>query len=320
MRRFSATASLALALCCGTIWSASAQAPEAQADEAARPAPRVLFSMTGRESEIRLPRYYLVTTQETFDALWTEHMGPRVTKAVQGWPMPPRVDFESHAAVFIFGGDAINCNGMTVEEIADEPGGLLIRFDAITFQTMSIDGPDLGEAGRPWIMLLIDRPTGPVRLEENVQNLIGEPPIWRKRAVFNADGTQETIYVTPRELFDMRPDGQWVSVTSPMNRLTYCWVDANPPTQSWEGIGMRVSENRDRQMIWASVPKSLHVKTEVDPEIGGIEHLRTADGGTIALACNEAHQAAAKGNVRLVGRWLSRREPMLIVEAIHTEN
>ncbi len=295
----------------------AALAPSAGAQEEAPL--RVLFTMTGRTSDVVEPRYELATTQEAFDKVWTEHMGERVERAGQGWAMPPRADFESTAVVFIFGGRSFNSNGFTIEGVSGDRDAASIRFDAITYQTAAAFGEvDHGDSVTPWLMAVIERPTGGVVLEENVQGLIGGDPIWRERAKFSPVGEPAAQRIGAADLLELEPRGQIVALEAPISRTRYMWVDANPTDYSWEGIGVRVSDDpRDDRTVWARVRPSLHERIVVDPEVGGLEHLRTADGGTLVLASNDAYQQRRSGRLRLIGRWhAGRNGPVLIVDAI----
>lgn len=143
-----------------------------------------LMVMTGHESDVAEARYRLAASQEVFDEVWVGHMGDRVTRAAQGWPMPPRIDFEACEAIFIFGGASTNTNGYRVMETIEAADAVTIRFEDISFQTSSLDGADAGVRARPWAMLLIEKTDKTVVLEQNVQGLIGGDPIWKERASF----------------------------------------------------------------------------------------------------------------------------------------
>lgn len=146
--------------------------------------------MTGPTSDIGASRYESARSQEAFDALWVEHMGDRVTRAAQGWPMTPTIDFARYEAVFMFGGEATNSNGFRIVEMFDRPDEVLVRFEDISFQTASFDGEDAGVASRPWAMVLIERTEKRIILEQDVRSLIEGDPIWKRRAVFPARRAQ----------------------------------------------------------------------------------------------------------------------------------
>lgn len=143
-----------------------------------------LMVMAGHDSEIDVERYVLASSQQAFDEQWIAHQGDRVARAAQGWPMTPQIDFESCAAIFIFGGDAFNSNGFRVVDIIEGAGVVKVRFEPISFQTSSLEGEDPGIRVRPWAMVLIERTDRTIILEEDVQGLIGGEPIWKVRATF----------------------------------------------------------------------------------------------------------------------------------------
>ena len=111
-------------------------------------------------------------------------MGERVTRAAQGWPMTPQVDFEACDALFVFGGDRVNCNGYRIMDVIEEDDAVTIRIERISYQTSSFNGEDKGDAARPWAMMVLPHTDKTILLEENVQGLIGEPPKWKQRAAF----------------------------------------------------------------------------------------------------------------------------------------
>ncbi len=88
---------------------------------------KALLVVTGHESEIRAPRIELARSQDVFDGIWIRHMGERVTKAAQGWPMTPQIDFAACSAIFIFGGDTTNANGYRVLDVVTEPDAVTVR-------------------------------------------------------------------------------------------------------------------------------------------------------------------------------------------------
>lgn len=154
-----------------------------QEDAAAAPT-RPLLVLTGHRSEIRQRRDRLAASQEVFDAIWKEHRGDAIEKAVQGWPMTPSIDFTRATALFAFDGDRQNSNGFRVMEVVEEENARTIRIEAISFQTASFDGEDPGVDVRPWVLVLTARTDKTIFVEENVQGLIGGPPIWKQRAAY----------------------------------------------------------------------------------------------------------------------------------------
>ncbi len=143
-----------------------------------------LVTLTGRTSDFETAQYRLVRSQEVFDEIWIAHEGDRVNRAAQGWPMTPQISFADCDVLLLFGGERTNCNGYRVEEILEEDDAVTVRIDLITYQTASFDGPDLGDSARPWALVVLPATKKTIFLEENVQGIIGDPPIWKQRAVF----------------------------------------------------------------------------------------------------------------------------------------
>lgn len=145
---------------------------------------RALMTMTGNRSDIRKEAYHLVRTPEQFEKLWLAHKGAGVNRATQGWPMPPKLDFDRVQALLLFGGDRHNCNGYSVVKILEGPKQIRIQVDLITYQL------DLGSSQGaprfldPWALMVL--PTSPktVVVEENRQGLKDHPAKWNQLAAF----------------------------------------------------------------------------------------------------------------------------------------
>lgn len=156
-------------------WTVRAEAPKPGSP---------LLVMTGSMSEVRQPRYDLAASQEVFDKLWVEHMGDRVEKAAQGWPLPPQIDFARCEALFIFDGDSMNSNGFRVMDVIEDPDAVIVRVEDYSYQTASFDGRDSGQKVTPWALVVIPATDKTIIIEENVQNLKAGEPQWKQRAAF----------------------------------------------------------------------------------------------------------------------------------------
>ena len=90
----------------------------------------------------------------------------------------PEVDFTHCEVVAVFAGDGWNSDGIQAISIVEEPDYRRFRFDHLSYQT---EGPDGG--GRrvaAYGFFVLPRTDLPLVLEENVQPLIGEPPVWKE--------------------------------------------------------------------------------------------------------------------------------------------
>ena len=100
-----------------------------------------------------------------------------------GQPFLPEVDFDRCMVVVVFQGRGRNSNGLnaTWEALEDQ---LRVRFDDRSYQTA---GPGGGAVEvTAYGFFVIPRSDTTLVVEENVQNIIGAPPMWRERARFAA--------------------------------------------------------------------------------------------------------------------------------------
>ncbi len=138
-------------------------------------------SFNGAHSSIGTPRIEIIRDAAAWKALWVEHRGDRVDTSVYG-PEAPVIDFTRYDVIAVFSGEAWNCNGHFVVDVADLAETRRVRFDSHTFQTAGPGGG--GVKSRPYGIWVLPRTARPIVLEENVQGLIGHPPVWKERARF----------------------------------------------------------------------------------------------------------------------------------------
>lgn len=129
---------------------------------------RVLRQWNGADSSITQAGVRVVTDEDGWVKLWAEHTAPELMEA-------PVMNFENEFVLAIFGGSSFNSIGYFVNEILQGEFEYLLRVDEKTYQTM--DGADAVTSFGIFVLTKVDRP---VHLEENVQSLIGEPPIWKR--------------------------------------------------------------------------------------------------------------------------------------------
>jgi hypothetical protein len=136
----------------------------------------------GADSHVRKTEYRLVTTAKAWRDVYTKHVGKQPAEWLD---TPLNFDFSKVMVVAIFQGQSWNSSGVTAtyEELSDT---VRVRFDDLAYQT---EGPDGGGVKcTAFGFFAIPRVAGkPVTLEENVQGLIGEPPIWKRRVVLMPD-------------------------------------------------------------------------------------------------------------------------------------
>ncbi|MBX3358081.1 MAG: hypothetical protein KF745_06610 [Phycisphaeraceae bacterium] len=169
------------------LWPQHVAATEPPAPAPAEPHP-ALVSLCGPDSAITEgPAYHRIVDADAWKALYLKHLGDRAANAPAPWLLPPDVDFSRCMVLAIFRGRSTNCNGEFLVSLDDRPDDLLIRFDSHTFQTASFTGePDRGVPSTPYGIFILPRSDKPIVLEENVQGLIGHPPVWKQQYRFPA--------------------------------------------------------------------------------------------------------------------------------------
>ena len=146
--------------------------PQGQVEQGKELRPAV--ALYGRDSGIKARRYERLQTQQALTEVWVTHRG-RARPATN----PPLVDFATFEVIAVFDGEGWNSDGIQVVEMADEAEVRRVRFQHYSFQT---EGPNGGGVRvTPFGFFVVPKTTLPVILEENVQNMIGEPPVWKER-------------------------------------------------------------------------------------------------------------------------------------------
>ncbi|MCB9933292.1 MAG: hypothetical protein H6841_07720 [Planctomycetes bacterium] len=129
---------------------------------------RVLRQWNGADSSITQAGVRVVTDDEGWVKLWAEHTAPELMEA-------PVMDFENEVVLAIFGGTSANSLGYFAEVPLMGEREYVLRVDEKTYQTMG-----RGDTVTPYGIFVLTRTDRPVYVEENVQSLIGRPPIWKR--------------------------------------------------------------------------------------------------------------------------------------------
>ena len=165
------------------LWAASPtlqDVPQQAQPRLVRPA----LAITGARSAIEQPTYQRLRSAQELARTWLLHLGEPEPKGDYGFfyntAGVPEVDFEAYEVVAIFGGRMTNSAGFKVLSVAEEKDRRVVRFDHKSYQTAGAKGG--GKQASPFGFFLLSRSELPVVLEQNVQSLIGEPPVWKERA------------------------------------------------------------------------------------------------------------------------------------------
>ena len=131
--------------------------------------------MYGPNCAIGKTRYERLRTQEQLAEVWGNHLGK-----ARSYSVPPLVDFAACEVIAVFAGEVWNSDGIQVVEMLEDAGVRRVRFDHYSYQSTGAGGG--GKRVTPYGWFVVPRTELAVVLEENVQNLIGQPPVWRERA------------------------------------------------------------------------------------------------------------------------------------------
>ena len=167
------------------------------APAAEEPAGRILkpcVTISGADSHVTIRRYHRITSGEVWTRIWQEHMGKswqeRGERIRQRQTEPndlrepltcPMIDFDNYMVIGIFQGEGVNSTGLKVFSISEEDNRILFRYDNNSYQTMGRVGSSHGgDKVTVYGFFVLPRSTKRMVLEENVQNYLGQPPVWKE--------------------------------------------------------------------------------------------------------------------------------------------
>lgn len=138
----------------------------------------------GADSRILEPEILRIRSHDELLRAWNRHKGLPADAPPVVMKSTPKVDFEQCEVVAIFGGETSSSDGVWIVEVVDEGAVRRVRFDSLTYQS-SGGGQGMRRRrsqGAEFGFFLLQRTEREVVVEENVQNLLGAPPVWEVRA------------------------------------------------------------------------------------------------------------------------------------------
>lgn len=153
---------------------------------AAPPAPTLVRAEAiaeGADSRILEPTVLRIRSNDELRRAWNRHRGRSSDAPPLVSESTPQIDFDRWEVVAIFGGGTSHSDGIRIVEVVDVGRVRRVRFDSLTHQTagsthvMRVRRP----AGAEFGFFLLPRTEREVVVEENVQNLLGAPPVWELR-------------------------------------------------------------------------------------------------------------------------------------------
>lgn len=130
----------------------------------------VVSEWSGANSRIEERTYVRISSEKEWEKLWERHLETE----------RPDVDFSRAMVIGIFKGKGMNSDGVVIASVAEDDDTIRFRFDDASYQTMGPGGG--GRKVTAYGLFALPRSGKPVVLEENVQGLLGHPPVWRERA------------------------------------------------------------------------------------------------------------------------------------------
>jgi hypothetical protein len=127
------------------------------------------------------------SSEKEWEAVWRKHQGrdQEVNELTR-----PKIDFDSYMVIAIFQHKSLKNLGVQVFSILEEKDCLRVQYRPPTWQT----GFNLEEAtknkkesdemkydAQSFAFIVLPKSRKAIVFDENVQGLIGEPPIWKER-------------------------------------------------------------------------------------------------------------------------------------------
>ena len=152
----------------------------------AKEATRPYVTLTGADSHVKERSYYRVASEEEWIKIWQRHKGKKESKDYSLFYNPlglPSIAFEKCMVVAVFQGSGMNSAGLKTVAILEEKDRIVLRFQDKWYQTMSRMGEGSGgDQVTVYGFFVLPRSSKTVVLEENVQDIIDQPPVWKERA------------------------------------------------------------------------------------------------------------------------------------------
>lgn len=142
---------------------------------------RPFASLTGPRSAIGEPIFVRVRDAEEWEKLWHRHTDGKAEGEWIGRDAV-EIDWSRCMVIGVFRGMSHNSNGERLASLLDRGQDIVVRYDSMSYQTASGFGDveDKGVDVTPYGLFLVARSDKPLVFEDNVQGLIGHPPVWKE--------------------------------------------------------------------------------------------------------------------------------------------
>jgi hypothetical protein len=142
------------------------------------PKVKPVIVLTGTDSKQDKRSFARCLSKEEWRAIWHKQ---------HGWDNRtcPEVDFDSYMVLAIFHGKESLNTGLDIYEVLKEKDRLRVRYQPRWYQVGYIRPPtkqDLErELTRSFAFVVLPRFEKEVQIEEDVQGILGKPPVWKER-------------------------------------------------------------------------------------------------------------------------------------------
>jgi hypothetical protein len=139
-----------------------------------------LAVLTGNDSHVKPQAFLRIRSAADWKKTWLDHLGIK-EDTIHRPAM--EVDFTRCEVVTVFKGASVNSCGLRVDSVTESNDAIVVRFDDISYQTMSFGNEEKGDQVSPYAFIVLPKANSKsIVLEENVQSIIGRPPEWKEVA------------------------------------------------------------------------------------------------------------------------------------------
>lgn len=137
--------------------------------------------LSGGDSAIAKRGCHRILSRQQWFEIWETHKGQKAPENLDldfvRVPDLPIIDFESHMVIAVFVGASSNCSGVKPYSVTEYEDRVVLRFTYASYQ--SVRG---FERCTPYGFFVVPKSEKALVLEEDVHELIGDPPKWKQFA------------------------------------------------------------------------------------------------------------------------------------------
>jgi hypothetical protein len=152
---------------------------------------KAYVAITGNDSDVKNRQYHRITSDKALSQIWREHRAQLKASAGQVLEVP-KIDFENCMVILIFQGEGLNCTGLTAHSIIEEENRIVFRYIVNSYQTFGSSTETEAHKVTAFGLFVLRRSAKPIIIEEDTQDVLGEPRVWKECVRFPATNGAET--------------------------------------------------------------------------------------------------------------------------------